>query len=57
MCIYVYLKIIAMNQMVLLFALGGHQHYFVNYEDVYLVLLTYTLPSVTSPKAKAVPGD
>lgn len=46
-----------MNQVVLLFALVGHQDYFVNYEDVYPVLLTYTLPSITSLKAKDVPGD
>jgi hypothetical protein len=31
-CMYVYLKIIAIKQVILLFALEGHQAYFVTYE-------------------------
>jgi hypothetical protein len=54
---YVYLKIIAIKQVILLFALEGHQAYFVTYENVYPVLLACALPALISRKAKAVPRN
>lgn len=56
-CMYVYLKIIAIKQVILLFALEGHQAYFVTYENVYPVLLACALPALISRKAKAVPRN